>query len=108
MQFINKANSLSLYRQFIRATRGLGDATARWETIEFVRADFERYKGIVDSVRTLSFLQRWAGGTDTSLIEQEKAKTLLALGSRQLKQLNSTGSLIGGASAKWRGRKGLK
>ncbi|GAA5892223.1 hypothetical protein JCM6882_003615 [Rhodosporidiobolus microsporus] len=85
--FINRANALSLYRQFVRATRGLGDLTARWETAQFVRGDFERYKDVVDS---------------------EKAKTLLALGNRQLKQLNSTGSLIGGQGDKWRGRKGLK
>ncbi|GAA5864349.1 hypothetical protein JCM8547_005793 [Rhodosporidiobolus lusitaniae] len=85
--FINRANALSLYRQFIRATRGLGDANTRWETVEFIRGDFERYRGVVDS---------------------EKAKTLLALGSRQLKQLHSTGSLIGGDYAKWRGKKGLK
>lgn len=34
---------------------------------------------------------------------QEKAKTLLALGHRQLKQLNATGSLVGSEGAKWRG-----
>ncbi|BGP19137.1 hypothetical protein JCM10213_006832 [Rhodosporidiobolus nylandii] len=85
--FINRANSLSLYRQFIRATRGLGDAAARWETMQWVRGDFERYKGVVES---------------------EKAKTLLALGHRQLKQLNSTGSLIGGQGDRWRGRRGAK
>ncbi|GAA5959969.1 hypothetical protein JCM21900_001444 [Sporobolomyces salmonicolor] len=84
--FINRANALSLYRQFIRATRGLGDARARWETVEWVRGDFERYRDVVES---------------------EKAKTLLALGHRQLKQLNSTGSLIGGDSAKWRGKRSL-
>ncbi|GAA6054354.1 hypothetical protein JCM3770_003332 [Rhodotorula araucariae] len=82
--FINRANSLSLYRQFIRATRALGDIHARWETVLWARADFERYRDVVDS---------------------EKAKTLLALGHRQLKQLHATGSLIGGDSAKWRGRK---
>ncbi|GAA6010852.1 hypothetical protein JCM10207_003959 [Rhodosporidiobolus poonsookiae] len=85
--FINRANALSLYRQFIRATRGLGDARSRWETVEWVRGDFERYRGVVES---------------------EKAKTLLALGHRQLKQLNATGSLIGGQGDKWRGKRGLK
>ncbi|GAA5837329.1 hypothetical protein JCM11251_004968 [Rhodosporidiobolus azoricus] len=83
--FINRANALSLYRQFIRATRGLGDLNARWETALWVRGDFERYRDVVDS---------------------EKAKTLLALGNRQLKQLNSTGILIGSEGDKWRGRKG--
>lgn len=52
LQFINRANALSLYRQFIRATRSLGDAGARWETIEWVRGDFERYRGVVESVST--------------------------------------------------------
>ncbi|GJN93503.1 hypothetical protein Rhopal_006560-T1 [Rhodotorula paludigena] len=82
--FINRANALSLYRQFIRATRSLGDFQARWETVRWVRSDFERYRDVVDS---------------------EKAKTLLALGQRQLKQMHATGSLIGGDSAKWRGKK---
>jgi hypothetical protein len=35
--------------------------------------------------------------------DQEKSKTLLALGQRQLKQLNATGSLLGGDSEKFRG-----
>ncbi|GAA5843304.1 hypothetical protein JCM9279_002056 [Rhodotorula babjevae] len=82
--FIHRASSLALYRQFIRATRSLGDVDARWETVQWVRKDFERYRGMVDS---------------------EKSKTLLALGQRQLKQLHATGSLIGGDSAKWRGRR---
>ena len=34
---------------------------------------------------------------------QEKAKTLLALGHRQLKQLNSTSMLVGPEGDKWRG-----
>ncbi|GAA5973190.1 hypothetical protein JCM11641_006313 [Rhodosporidiobolus odoratus] len=52
--FINRAASLSLYRHFIRASRSLGDLTARWETVEWVRADFERYRGVVESLRALS------------------------------------------------------
>jgi hypothetical protein len=77
--------------------------------VQFVRGDFERYRNVVDSVRTPLFNLEGRKAMLTFLsFEQEKAKTLLALGSRQLKQLNSTGSLIGGETAKWRGRKGLK
>jgi len=45
---------------------------------------------------------------DARALWQEKSKTLLALGQRQLKQLHATGSLIGGDSAKWRGRRTAK
>ncbi|SCV70359.1 BQ2448_1753 [Microbotryum intermedium] len=83
-QFVNHAKSLSLYRSFIRATRNLGNLEARWDTLKWIRTDFERYKGLVDS---------------------EKAKSLLSLGARQLKQLNSTGSLIGTDGSKFRGTK---
>ncbi|ORY78031.1 complex 1 protein [Leucosporidium creatinivorum] len=82
--FLNRTKALSLYRQFIRATKGLGDASARWETVKWVRSDFERYRDVVES---------------------EKVKTLLALGHRQLKQLNATGSLVGSEGAKWRGQR---
>ncbi|GAA6019260.1 hypothetical protein JCM11491_001293 [Sporobolomyces phaffii] len=80
--FINRASALSLYRQFIRSTRTLGGLDARWETVQWIRADFERYRTVVES---------------------EKSRTLLALGQRQLKQLNATGSLLGGDSSKFRG-----
>ena len=40
-----------LFRSFIRATKGLGDAQARRETVQWVRVDFERYKDVVESVR---------------------------------------------------------
>lgn len=80
--FINRANALSLYRQFIRSTKSLGDRTSRWETVQWIRQDFERYRTVTES---------------------EKSKTLLALGQRQLKQLNATGSLLGGESSKFRG-----
>ncbi|KDE07482.1 hypothetical protein MVLG_02346 [Microbotryum lychnidis-dioicae p1A1 Lamole] len=82
--FVNHAKSLSLYRSFIRATRNLGTLEARWHTIKWIRTDFERYKGLVDS---------------------QQAKTLLSLGARQLKQLNSTASLIGTDGSKFRGTK---
>ncbi|GAA5988403.1 hypothetical protein JCM5350_005298 [Sporobolomyces pararoseus] len=80
--FINRASALSLYRQFIRSTRSLGGLKARWETVQWIRGDFERYR---------------------TVIESEKSKTLLALGQRQLKQLNATGSLLGGDNSKFRG-----
>ncbi|KAI5477153.1 hypothetical protein MNV49_006809 [Pseudohyphozyma bogoriensis] len=78
--FLNKAKALSLYRSFIRATRGLGDHRTRFDTVQWIRADFERNRHVVDS-----------------------SKTLLGLGNRQLKQLNSTGMLVGSEGDKWRG-----
>ncbi|GAA5836729.1 hypothetical protein JCM3766R1_007003 [Sporobolomyces carnicolor] len=82
--FLNRAKALSLYRQFIRSTRSLGGLHARWETVQWIRGDFERYRSVVES---------------------EKSRTLLALGQRQLKQLNATGSLLGGENSKFRGTK---
>ncbi len=49
-QFLNKTAALSLYRSFIRATRGLGDLRARQETVAWVRDDFEKYRHEVESV----------------------------------------------------------
>lgn len=49
-QFLTRAKVLSLYRQFIRATKGFGDNAARWETVRWVRTDFERYKDVTDQV----------------------------------------------------------
>ncbi|GAA6061154.1 hypothetical protein JCM10212_005740 [Sporobolomyces blumeae] len=83
-QFINRAKALALYRQFIRATKSLGQRSARWETVQWIRGDFEQYRHVVDS---------------------EKSRTLLALGQRQLKQLNATGSLLGIDSDKFRGNR---
>ncbi|GAA5862388.1 hypothetical protein JCM3774_002500 [Rhodotorula dairenensis] len=80
--FVNRAKALALYRQFVRATKSLGDARTRWETMQWIRNDFERNRAVVDS---------------------EKCKTLLSLGHRQLKQLGSTSSLIGGNTSKFRG-----
>ena len=51
-QFVNRTKALALYRQFIRATKSLGDARTRWETMEWIRNDFERNRAVVDSVRT--------------------------------------------------------
>lgn len=51
-QFVNRTKALALYRQFIRATKSLGDARTRWETMEWIRNDFERNRAVVDSVMT--------------------------------------------------------
>lgn len=51
-QFVNRTKALALYRQFIRATKSLGDARTRWETMEWIRNDFERNRAVVDSVRS--------------------------------------------------------
>lgn len=53
-QFVNRTKALALYRQFIRATKSLGDARTRWETMEWIRNDFERNRAVVDSVSTYS------------------------------------------------------
>ncbi|SGY14814.1 BQ5605_C013g07110 [Microbotryum silenes-dioicae] len=105
--FVNHAKSLSLYRSFIRATRNLGTLEARWHTIKWIRTDFERYKGLVDSVSPRSSITHlWEPILNLLAHDsQQQAKTLLSLGARQLKQLNSTASLIGIDGSKFRGTK---
>ncbi|KAL8277694.1 hypothetical protein RQP46_009967 [Phenoliferia psychrophenolica] len=85
--FLNRTKALALYRSFIRSSRGLGDISARQETVRFFRHDFEKLKHVVDP---------------------EKAKTLLSFAKRQLKQLNSTGMLVGHPGEKWRGTRVAK
>jgi len=68
--FILKQRVLSFYRTAIRASRGdhsnfplnpflifpvIPDAATRKETISWVRAEFERNKDIVDTVRPVTF-----------------------------------------------------
>lgn len=53
-QFVNRTKALGLYRQFIRATKSLGDAQTRWETMAWIRNDFERNRHVVESVRSHS------------------------------------------------------
>jgi hypothetical protein len=56
-QFLNKTAALSLYRSFIRATRGLGDLRARQETVAWVRDDFEKYRHEVESVSSYNWMR---------------------------------------------------
>lgn len=101
-QFLNRTKSLSLYRAFIRSTRGLGDLHARRETVAWVRHDFERLRDVVDAVRFPS-RRRGGPGADADSTAQEKAQTLLGFARHQLKQLNSAGMLVGNEGDKWRG-----
>ncbi|GAA98934.1 uncharacterized protein L969DRAFT_88977 [Mixia osmundae IAM 14324] len=72
--FLNRGKVLSLYRAYIRSTRGLGDRQARIEAVQWVRHDFDRHRDESD---------------------MEKAKALLALGKRNLRTLSNASSLIG-------------
>ncbi|EPQ31393.1 uncharacterized protein PFL1_00728 [Pseudozyma flocculosa PF-1] len=42
--FVLRSKALGLYRDFLRATRDIPNPEARWETIQFFRSDFDRYK----------------------------------------------------------------
>ncbi|KAJ8702809.1 hypothetical protein PTI98_001495 [Pleurotus ostreatus] len=46
--FILKQRVLNLYRYAIRATKGIPDPTARRETIEWIRQDFEKHRHLSD------------------------------------------------------------
>ncbi|KAN0061286.1 hypothetical protein ACQY0O_006132 [Thecaphora frezii] len=54
--FLLRSKALSLYRSFLRATRDISNPEARWETIQFFRGDFDRYKHEVDVVRIRDLL----------------------------------------------------
>src|SRR5690606_27444980 len=53
MKFIQRSRVLSLYRTIIRATAQISDTKTRAETRAFVRAEFERHRGVTDLVRLL-------------------------------------------------------
>ena len=42
---------ISLYRSFLRATRNIPNPQARFETVQWLRDDFERARGVTDLVR---------------------------------------------------------
>ncbi|KAJ2496439.1 hypothetical protein GGH96_005835 [Coemansia sp. RSA 1972] len=67
-QFIQRGQVISMYRKYMRLTQRIADKTARRETREWVRGDFDRYKH----------------ETDTRRID-----VLLAQASRQYKELES-------------------
>ncbi|CAL1696032.1 unnamed protein product [Somion occarium] len=64
--FILQQQVLKLYRQAIRATRGIPDPTSRKETIQWIRTEFERNRHL----------------HDVTSIEDK-----LAIGRRELKQI---------------------
>ncbi|KDN36418.1 hypothetical protein K437DRAFT_229769 [Tilletiaria anomala UBC 951] len=89
--FLLRAQGISLYRRFIRATRDIHNPDARLETIAWIRSDFDRTK------------------LETDL---ERIKDFLILGQRQLKQLQAPWQLTsagrggsGGDYVKLRGRR---
>ncbi|KAM0750733.1 hypothetical protein T439DRAFT_288909 [Meredithblackwellia eburnea MCA 4105] len=83
-QFLDRQRTLSLYRSFLRASRGLGDLQTRQEVIAWVREDFEKYKEVTDP---------------------ERIKHLHSLARKELKGLNSTTMLVGNDGEKWRGKR---
>ncbi|KAF8575356.1 hypothetical protein K439DRAFT_1370150 [Ramaria rubella] len=47
--FILRAEAINLYRSAVRASRSIPDATARRETIAWIRAEFERSRAFHDT-----------------------------------------------------------
>lgn len=94
---------MSLYRSFIRASKGLGDAQTRRETVSWVRRDFENGLPLLaDQVRRHSTHGEHAAYSFHALM-QEKARTFFASASRQLKQMSSANMLVGTHGDKFRG-----
>lgn len=56
-QFVLRAKILGLYRQFVRASRPMGDLPTRLETLAFFRSDFDRLANVQDIV---SATFRWS------------------------------------------------
>jgi hypothetical protein len=46
-QFLNRTAALALYRSFIRCTKGYGTLGDRREIVQWLRVDFEKYRGVV-------------------------------------------------------------
>ncbi|OTB00708.1 hypothetical protein M426DRAFT_324068 [Hypoxylon sp. CI-4A] len=46
--FLLRSRALSLYRTVVRGTRHISDPTARAETRNFARAEFERHRNVTD------------------------------------------------------------
>ncbi|KAF8315054.1 hypothetical protein DL93DRAFT_2057785 [Clavulina sp. PMI_390] len=53
--FLLRPKALALYREAIRATRGIPDVATRRETIAWIRSEFERNRGEqdIERIRTL-------------------------------------------------------
>ncbi|SNX82202.1 uncharacterized protein MEPE_00908 [Melanopsichium pennsylvanicum] len=75
--FLMRSRTLSLYRNYLRATRDIPNPLARWETIQFFRDDFQRYRNETDL---------------------GKIKDLLMQGHRFLKQMQGQMTLAGASS----------
>jgi len=85
--FLMPGKIFSLYRSFIRSTKGLGDLSTRREVVDWVRRDFEKFRHVQDL---------------------EEMKLLLARNQRQLKQqLSSASMLVGEQGEKFRGPRKL-
>ncbi|KAK9899614.1 hypothetical protein P389DRAFT_1862 [Cystobasidium minutum MCA 4210] len=81
-----RSKVLSLYRSFCRETKGLGSLRSRWETVTWIRSEFEQHR----KERDLA-----------------KIKSLLSNGKRQLKQLSNSGMLVGTDGDKFRGKRAI-
>jgi hypothetical protein len=51
LQFLQRSRTLSFYRNILRGTKRIKDLKTRAETSSFVRAEFERHRGVTDLVR---------------------------------------------------------
>lgn len=90
--------------------QGLGSLPSRWETLEWIRSEFEQHRKERDLVRRLSLAVSQLI-SDLKLVfnayQQAKIKSLLSNGKRQLKQLSNSGMLVGQDGDKFRGRRAI-
>ncbi|KAJ2455785.1 hypothetical protein EV183_000633 [Coemansia sp. RSA 2336] len=50
-QFIQRGKVIGMYRKYMRLTKRIADTSARRETRQWIRSDFERYKHETDPKR---------------------------------------------------------
>ncbi|KAF7542991.1 hypothetical protein G7Z17_g11107 [Cylindrodendrum hubeiense] len=50
-QFLQRSKVLSLYRTILRGTKRIADPTTKAESRKHARDEFERHRGVTDSVR---------------------------------------------------------
>lgn len=129
-QFLMRSKVLALYRSFCRETKGelafvqgftgscadcvytyegLGSLSARWETVDWIRSEFEQHRNernlVSGALYSLTFSQHAEKGSAN--LKQAKIKALLSNGKRQLKQLSNSGMLVGHDGENFRGRRAI-
>lgn len=75
--FILRSQAVSLYRKFVRESRGIGNPQARRETLHWIRDEFDATRGMTD---------------------QEQIKDRLQHGHRMLRQLSGPWQLVSSGS----------